>query len=99
MCNQIIAGRFWDTCDGKLYNAPNKISSRDGLTFVAEVPEEYKDASPMTYLNERTGKPYIMFVKAGKYPLRYNIEENLFETRGQYKDGVTWSKYEKEKQS
>ena len=98
MCNQIIADRFWDTCDGKLYNAPNKISSRDGLTLVAEIPNEYKDASPMTYHNERTGKNYIMFVKANKYPLRYDILDNVFETLEQYKDGVQWSKYE-EKQS
>ena len=98
MCNQIIAGRFWDTCDGKLYNAPNKISSRDGLTFVAEIPNEYKDASAMTYLNERTGKSYIMFVKANKYPLRYDIIKGVFETLEQYKDGVQWIKYE-EKQS
>ena len=67
----------WATLNGALYATSSRLCK--DVEYVAQVPEEYKDAAMMAYKNEETNQDFLMFLKATKSPIRYNLEKSIFE--------------------
>lgn len=88
---------FWDINDNHLVKLSTITLSRYGMEFVAELPKEYqggKTPSMLAHRDDKTGKEYIMFIKADAMPIRWNIEKNRFEKMESTDDDRwEWRKY------
>lgn len=95
-------GSFWDLNDNQLVKFPTRITQYFEMEFVAELPREYRGdgllkPAMLAYKDDRTGKDYLMFIKATEMPIRFNIEKNRFEKmESTADDRWEWRKYEEQ---
>ena len=87
---------FWDLDNNNLIKFPSRITKPFGIEFVAELPEELQGDKRLGMVAHKddAGKDYIIFVRVDGYPMRFNIEKNIFEKMESTDDGRwEWREY------